>query len=109
MNVASPPAPSISPMTAAPLPASRPCTTTFAPCAANSIAMAFPIPDVDPVTSASSPLSRTRRRVGGAGVPDVAARGRCDRAGSPRSLGGSPDPPAAVARAGDVADVAKDV
>src|SRR5580704_6060577 len=41
--------------TASPRAASRPCTTTSAPCLPNSSATALPIPEVAPVTSARMP------------------------------------------------------
>src|SRR4051794_18760421 len=62
-NRAEPPPFSISATTATPRVTSRPCTTTVAPCAANCTAAACPIPDVAPVTSATSP-SRSRTTVG---------------------------------------------
>src|SRR5215204_396760 len=58
-NAASPPAPVIAATAAAPRFASRPVTTTRAPSAANAVAIAFPMPEVEPVTSAISPSRRT--------------------------------------------------
>ena len=49
--------------TASPRAGSRPVTSTRAPCAANSTAIARPMPAVEPVTTAISPWSRTRRNV----------------------------------------------
>ena len=61
MNRALPPAERISWTTSAPRRASRPCTITSAPSRASCTAIARPIPDVAPVTSALS-LSRSRAR-----------------------------------------------
>jgi hypothetical protein len=58
-NPASPPARVIAATAAAPRSASRPVTTTRAPSAANAVAIAVPIPEVEPVTSAISPSRRT--------------------------------------------------
>ena len=57
-----------------------------APSAANSRAIALPIPEVDPVTSARSPCNRT-----GAGYATCGAC-RCDAGGGPRSLAPSRTP-----------------
>src|SRR5260370_31349663 len=54
-NAASPPSFFISATTCAPSFSRRPVRTTFAPARANSIAVALPIPDVPPVTSATLP------------------------------------------------------
>ena len=54
---ARPPVPSIPFATEATASASRPCTATAAPSAANSVAIAAPIPRELPVTSAISPFS----------------------------------------------------
>src|SRR6266513_2594796 len=54
-NAASPPSFLISPTTCAPSFSRRPVRTTFAPARANAIAVALPIPEVPPVTSATLP------------------------------------------------------
>src|SRR6266542_804509 len=75
-NSARPPAAAIASTTALPRDALRPCTTTRAPSSAYSTAIAFPIPDVEPVTRACSSASRTtggyrprRRYAGGDEAP----------------------------------------
>src|SRR5438874_868700 len=50
--------PSMVSTTRAPRSASRPVTTTDAPSAANRRAVSAPMPDVEPVTTATSPVSR---------------------------------------------------
>src|SRR5262245_42426561 len=60
-NTALPPAPVIVRTTAAPRPASRPCTQTRAPSRAHRMAVCWPIPEVDPVTRTRSPASRIGR------------------------------------------------
>ena len=52
---ASPVLPDTLPYPAPPRDASRPCTITVAPCAASCTALASPIPDVAPVTTAVFP------------------------------------------------------
>jgi methionine aminopeptidase type I len=61
-KTASPPLPAISATTASPRVWSRPVTTTAAPSRASSMAIARPMPEVEPVTTAFSPPSRTHRR-----------------------------------------------
>src|SRR5207248_5954923 len=61
-------------MTRVPRSASRPVTTTDAPSAANRRAIWAPIPDVAPVTSATSPV----RRPATSGAEDVGQLGRHD-------------------------------
>src|SRR4030095_13765289 len=56
-NAASPPSFLISATTCAPSFSRRPVNTTFAPARANAIAVAFPIPEVPPVTSATFPVN----------------------------------------------------
>src|SRR6476660_9248017 len=55
MNAAAPPSFLISATTCAPSFSRRPVRTTLAPARANSTAVALPIPDVPPVTSATLP------------------------------------------------------
>lgn len=57
-KAASPPTALISATTSSPRALSRPVTTTKAPAAANALAMDFPRPPVEPVTSAVRPASR---------------------------------------------------
>jgi len=57
-NRAEPPSPRIAATTSEPRRSSRPDTTTSAPSRANASAVARPIPDVLPVTSATFPASR---------------------------------------------------
>ena len=90
-KAAVPPAVVMPSTTAAPRSGSRPVTATAAPSRAKTAAIARPMPDVEPVTSAISPCSRTRRdrtrrsrQAPGAGRrPDQATGSLCHPPGTP--------------------------